>query len=149
MVVSEKNRFLLWHFFSIHSHFDLLKLEMPHWSQMKHNLIYFLEVRNEIWKSEIMYTHLKENNWFGKCFVRNLFQDHDMESWYQTIIPSQVVWTRHRYITPRLSPVSYKWNWAGAVAQGLLYSLGYWSSDLLPVPKKVHGMADQGVVRWN
>ena len=86
--------------------------------------------------SESMYTHHKKNNWFGKYFVRNGFQGHDMESWYQNIVPSQVVWTGHRYITPRLSPVSYKWKWAGAVAQGLLYSLGYWSSDLLPVPKK-------------
>ena len=98
--------------------------------------------------SESMYTHHRKNIRFGNYFVRNRFQGHDMESWYQNIVPSQVVWTGDRYITPRLSPVSYKWNWAGAVAQGLFYSLGYWSSDLLPVPKKVHGMAGQGVVRW-
>ena len=62
-------------FFPFCSHFKWLKLEMPHWSQMKHNLIYFLEVRNEL-----IYTHHKKNNWFGKCFVRNGFQGHDMES---------------------------------------------------------------------
>ena len=83
-----KNYFFVVTFFPFCSDLNWLKLEMPHWSQMKHNLIYFLEVRNEIWKSESMYTHLKENNWFGKCFVRNWFQDHDMESWYQNIIPS-------------------------------------------------------------
>ena len=98
--------------------------------------------------SESKYTHHKKNIWFGNCFVRNWFQGHDMESWYQNIVPSQVVWTGLRYITPRLSPVSYQWNWAGAVAQGLLYSLGYLSSNLLPVQKKVHGMAGHGVVRW-
>ena len=48
------------------------------------------------------YTNDKEICWFGKHCVKNWFQSHHMESWYQNIVPSQVVWTRHRHITPRL-----------------------------------------------
>ena len=51
---------------------------------------------------ESSYKNWKENCWFGKHFVRNLFQGHHMESRYQHIVPSRVVWTRHRHITPRL-----------------------------------------------
>ena len=51
---------------------------------------------------ELSYTNYKENCLFWKQFVRNRF--HHMESPYQHIVPFQVVWTRHRHITPRLIP---------------------------------------------
>ena len=53
---------------------------------------------------ELLYTNYKVNRLFGKHFVRNRFQGHHMESRYQHIVLSQVVWTRHRHITPRLIP---------------------------------------------
>ena len=87
---------------------------------------------------ELLYTNHKVNRLFGKHFVRNRFQGHHMESRYQHIVPSQVVWTRHRHITPDSFPVSYECKRAGAVAQGVYYSLG---QQCLASSKRVHGMA--------
>ena len=81
-------------------------------------------------------------------FVRNWFQGHDMESWYQNIVPSQVVWTRHRHITPRLI-LSLIWvqesRSSGTRAFLLVGALG---QRCLACAKRVHGMAGQAVVRW-
>ena len=94
------------------------------------------------------YTNDKEICWFGKHCVKNWFQSHHMESWYQNIVPSQVVWTRHRHITPRLI-LSLIWvqesRSSGTRAFLLVGALG---QRCLACAKRVHGMAGQAVVRW-
>ena len=94
------------------------------------------------------YTNNKDICWFGKHFVKNWFQGHHMESWYQNIVPSQVVWTRHRHITPRLIlRLIWVQESRSSGTRAFLF-VGALVQRCLACAKRVHGMAGQAVVRW-
>ena len=68
-----------------------------------------------------------------------------MESWYQNIVPSEDVWTRHRHSTPSLIPSLVWVQDSRSSGTRALFLIGALGQQCLTSAKRVHG---QAVDRW-